>query len=70
MGSMNYMASYQDPWDRDCISEEGTVSTLTIKLKISSSTALTDEQVRESFRRHLKERFKITEIDEQKIQIE
>jgi hypothetical protein len=70
MGSMNHIASYQDPWDRDGISEEGTVVTHTITLRIGSNMALTDEQVREVLRRHLRERFKIMDIKEQKIRIE
>jgi hypothetical protein len=70
MGSMTYTASYQDPWDRDGTTEEGTVVTYTITLHIGSNMELTDEQVREILRRHLRERFKITEIKEEKIRIE
>jgi hypothetical protein len=41
-----------------------------VKLHISSNTALDDEQVREILRQHLRERFKITDIDESKISTE
>ncbi len=70
MGSMIYTAIYKDPWDDDGTSEEGTVVTHTINLHISSNVALTDERVREVFRRHLRERFHITDIKEDKIRIE
>jgi hypothetical protein len=67
---MTYTAIYQDPWDQDGKTEEGTVVTHTVNLRISSNMALTDEQVREILRRHLRERFKLTDINEDKIRIE
>lgn len=67
---MTYTAVYKDPYDRDGVSEEGTVVTNTINLHISSNTELTDEQVRDVLRRHLRERFHIIEIKEEKIRIE
>ena len=63
---MTYTANYEDPWNRD----GAPIVTSTIKLRISSNTALDDEQVRETLRQHLRERFKITDIDESKISIE
>jgi hypothetical protein len=70
MVAMNYTATYQDPWNRNGISKEGTVVTYTVKLLIASNTALTDEQARETLRHYLRERLKLTDIDEQKIRIE
>jgi hypothetical protein len=67
---MTYTANYEDPWNRDRKHEGDPIVTHTIKLHISSNTRLEDEQVREVLRRHLRERFKITDIDESKISIE
>ena len=67
---MTYTANYEDPWNRDGKREGEPTVTYTIKLHISSNTALDDEQVRETLRQHLRERFKITDIDESKISIE
>ena len=67
---MTYTANYEDPWNRDGKREGDPIVTHTIKLHISSNTALDHEQLKETLRQHLRERFKITDIDESKISIE
>ena len=67
---MTYNAIYENPWNRDGISEEGTICKTSVNLHVSTNIPFTDEQVREVLRQHLRERFKITDIDEDKIHIE
>jgi hypothetical protein len=67
---MNYTAIYEDPFNTDGTSEDGTRVTHAIKLQISSNLIMGDEEVKQVLRRYLSEKFKIAEAKEEKIRIE
>jgi hypothetical protein len=67
---MNYTAIYEDSWDQNGTSEDGTRVTHEVRLGISSNDNLSIEQIKETLRCYLTERLKIGEIKEEKIRIE
>ena len=67
---MNCTAIYEDPFDQDGTTADGTRVTHEVRLRISSNISLTDEEVRMPLRRYLTDRIKIANIDEEKIRIE
>ena len=67
---MNYTAIYEDPFNTDGTSEDGTRVTHAIKLQISSNLNMGAEEVKQVLRRYLSERLKIAEVKEEKIRIE
>lgn len=69
-GCMNYTAIYEDPFDQDGTTADGTRVTHEIRLHIGSNVPLSEEKVKQTLRRHLSERFKIGNIGEEKIRIE
>jgi hypothetical protein len=69
-GRMNYTAIYENPFDQDGTTGDGTHVAHEIRLRISSNLALTEDEVKRMLRRHLLERFKIADVKEEKIRIE
>lgn len=67
---MAYIAIYEDPWDQDGTSENGTHVTHVVKLQVGSNISLSDEEVKKQLRRYLTERLRVANIKEEKIRIE
>ncbi len=67
---MPYTAIYEDPWDSDGTTEEGTRVTHTVKLQVGANSPMDAEQVKQVLRRYLSERLNITDIKDDKIRIE
>jgi hypothetical protein len=69
-GRMNYTAIYEDPFDQDGTTADGTHVAHEVRLRISSNIGLTEDEVKRILRRHLSEKFSIAGVKEEKIRIE